>query len=223
MMHGLNALRRSFRQSMSVRIVGDRPRFCERRVAPVEERGMGQHRHPCTARRLANRDLVRLEARNHRQIHRVRRGEGAVEIGPAAAEAVVASPTRYLRRDRCWLSSCSVNGGVAKRAPRCIAQPWRNGWKPPCISFEIERAWARALPSRRPDGPVRKLFRQIFDDGETFPDGHVAVDQSRQLCQKESIRATGFCCRAARSGMTISSNGISKALSTIHGRSDHDE
>jgi len=118
--------------------------------------------------------------------------------------------------------SGSVSGGVAKRAPKCIGHIWRNGINPACISLATARAWARALRSRGQiarSGNASARYSMIARLSQTdispsiragtLPDGENSRTRPRLS--------------GTLNGMTISSNGISKAASTIQGRNDQDE
>ena len=80
------------------------------------------------ARRLADRNLERLEAGDDWNVHCIRRRESTIQKRPAW-EAVSRFDQMSSTRSMLALSA-SVSGGVAKRAPRCIGQVWRNGMKP---------------------------------------------------------------------------------------------
>jgi hypothetical protein len=73
-----------------------------------------------------------------------------------------------------------------------------------------------------PQSGSGKFFRQVFDDGERFPDVNIAVYEGRYL----PVPLKGAS-RVLKSGVsseiTVSSNVIPATFMANHGRNDHEE
>jgi hypothetical protein len=68
-----------------------------------------------------------------------------------------------------------------------------------------------------PQSGSGKFFRQVFDDGERFPDVNIAVYEGRYLAGAAER------CEPSSSEITVSSNVIPATFMANHGRNDHEE
>ena len=95
-----------------------------------------------------HRNVVDVEAVDDRREHRVGGAEAAEQERPGLAEVLARMRPGGLDARDVGLDRFAQRDRAHGAAKNCVGQCCRSAWKPACISFESERAWARAALPR---------------------------------------------------------------------------